>query len=366
MAVATGLTGRRGTGEKHVGERLIDLSSDTATKPSQEMRRFMAEAEVGDEQRREDPTVNLLQEMVAELLGKEAALFLPSGTMCNAIAIRVHTRPGDEIILDQYAHPYTSEGGGPSALAGVSVALLQSERGVFTPEQVTAAIRDTGPHSPQSRMVSLENTSNAGNGRVWPQEAIDAVADTAHARGLKTHMDGARLMNAVVASGTAASTIVAKMDTAWIDLSKGLGAPVGGVLAGTWEDMELARRYKHLYGGAMRQAGIIAAAGVYAFRYNVERLAEDHANAKHLALGLADIPGIGLNPDHIETNIVRFSVSETGRSGGEINDALTERGVRMGGGYSGPGMRAVTHLDISRADVERAVEAMREVVMSNG
>ncbi|HUG16914.1 MAG TPA: GntG family PLP-dependent aldolase, partial [Thermomicrobiales bacterium] len=238
-----------------------------------------------------------------------------------------------------------------------------TDRGVFTPQQVQAHIRDTGPHSAQSRLVSLENTSNAGNGRVWPLDAIEAVADLAHERGLKTHMDGARLMNAVVASGIPAKTIAAKMDTAWIDLSKGLGAPVGGVLAGSYVDMELARRYKHLYGGAMRQAGIIAAAGVYAFRHNVDRLAEDHANAKHLALGLADIPGVTLNPDHIETNIVRFDVSESGRTGGEINAALTERGVRMGGGY-GPGMRAVAHLDITRDDMDRAVEAMRGVMMS--
>jgi threonine aldolase len=346
-----------------MAERLIDLGSDTATKPSAEMRRFMAEAEVGDEQRREDPTVNLLQAMVAELMGKEAALFLPSGTMCNAIAIKVHTQPGDEIILDRFAHPYTSEGGGPMVLAGVSVALMDGVRGVYTPQQVEAAIRDTGPHSPQTRLVSIENTTNAGTGKVWPLDAIQAVAQVARKHGLKTHMDGARLMNAVVASGLPASTITADMDTAWIDLSKGLGAPVGGVLAGTREDMERARRYKHLYGGAMRQAGIIAAAGVYALRYNVERMAEDHANAKHLAQGLSEIPGIQINLEDIETNIVHFDVSETGRSGAEINAAITERGARMGGG-KGPRMRAVTHLDISRDDIERTVEIMRDAVVN--
>ena len=344
-------------------DHLIDLSSDTATKPSLEMRAFMAEAEVGDEQRREDPTVNLLQEMVAELFGMEAALFLPSGTMCNAIAIKVHTRMGDEMILHRDAHPYTSEGGGPAALAGVSSRLLDGPRGIFSAEQVVAAISPDNPHSARSRLVSIENTTNGGTGKVWPLDGIQAVAAVAREHGLKVHMDGARLMNAVVASGIPASEFVAEMDTAWVDLSKGLGCPVGGVLAGTHEDMELARRYKHLYGGAMRQAGIIAAAGVYALRHNVERMAEDHANAKLLATGLADIPGIQINPDDIETNIIHFDVSETGRSGAEINDGITSRGARMGGG-NGPRMRAVTHLDISRADIERTVEIMRDAVVN--
>lgn len=343
-------------------DRLIDLSSDTATKPSVEMRRFMAEAPVGDEQRREDPTVNQLQDMVAELTGKEAALFLPSGTMCNAIAIKIHTQPTDEIILDRYAHPYSSEGGGPAALAGVSCALMDGVRGIFTAQQVAEAIRDTGPHSPQSRLVSIENTTNRGSGKVWPIDGVREIAALAHSRGLKTHMDGARLMNAVVASGIPASTWAEQMDTVWIDLSKGLGAPVGGILAGSYDDMERARRYKHLYGGAMRQAGIIAAAGVYAFKHNVERLAEDHANAKLLAQGLSEIPGIQVDADDIETNIIFFDVSETGRSGEEINQAITERGARMGG--RGRSIRAVTHLDISREDIERTVEMMRDVVVS--
>lgn len=345
-----------------MADQLIDLSSDTATRPSAEMRRFMAEAPVGDEQRREDPTVNQLQDIVAELTGKEAALFLPSGTMCNAIAIKIHTQPTDEIILDRYAHPYSSEGGGPAALAGVSYALLDGERGIFTARQVEDAIRDTGPHSPQSRLVSIENTTNRGSGKVWPIEGVREIASLAHSRGLKAHMDGARLMNAVVASGIAANDWAEEMDTLWIDLSKGLGAPVGAVLAGTRDDMERARRYKHLYGGAMRQAGIIAAAGVYAFQNNVERLAEDHANAKLLAQGLADIPGIQLNVDDIETNIVFFDVSETGRKAEELNQSITERGVRMGG--RGQSIRAVTHIDISRSDIERTVETLRDVVVS--
>lgn len=322
----------------------------------------MAEAPVGDEQRREDPTVNRLQEMVAELTGKEAALFLPSGTMCNAIAIKIHTQPGDEIILDRYAHPYTSEGGGPAVLAGVSCALLDGVRGVFTAQQVEAAIRDTGPHSPQSRLVSIENTTNRGSGKVWPIENVKEIAALAKSRGLKRHMDGARLMNAVVASGIPASEWAAEMDTVWIDLSKGLGAPVGGILAGSYDDMERARRLKHLYGGAMRQAGIIAAAGVYAFEHNIERLAEDHENAKLLANGLAEIPGIQIDPDDIETNIVFFDVSETGRKAEEINDAITAKGVRMGG--RGNAIRAVTHIDISRSDIDQTLETMRDVIVN--
>ncbi len=341
---------------------LIDLVSDTATKPSQEMRRFMAEAPVGDEQLREDPSVNRLQEIVAELTGKEAALFLPSGTMCNAIGIKIHTQPTDEVIMDGTAHPYNSEGGGPSALAGVSLRLLNGERGVFTGEQVEAAIRPPGPHSPQTRLVSMENTSNSGNGRVWPWEIASEVSRVSHEHGLKVHMDGARLMNAVVASGIPASDWGSLTDTIWIDLSKGLGCPVGGVLAGSYDDMELARRYKHLYGGAMRQAGIIAAAGIYAFEHNVDRMAVDHANAKVLAEGLAELPGIDLDPDHIETNIVRFGVAETGRTGQEISDAAKSRGVRVGG--FGVGMRAVTHLDITRDDIDVALEVMRDVILN--
>jgi threonine aldolase len=341
---------------------LIDMSSDTATKPTREMRAFMLDAEVGDEQRREDPTVNLLQEMVADLLGKEEALFLPSGTMCNAIAIRLHTRPGDELILDQTAHPYTSEGGGPSALAGVSCRLLAGDRGVFTAAQVAAAIAPENPHSARSRMVSIENTTNAGTGRVWTLEQVRAVVEVARAHGLSTHMDGARLMNAVVASGVSARDFTAEMDTAWIDLSKGLGCPVGGVLAGSHEDMYVARRYKHLYGGAMRQAGIIAAAGVYALNHNVERLAEDHANARTLAEGLAGMPGIEIDVSRVETNIVHFDIVHERLDGGSFNDAITAAGVRMGGYEGGTRVRAVTHLDVSSDDIDRALEIVSGVL----
>lgn len=341
---------------------MIDLGSDTATRPSAEMRRYMADAPVGDEQLREDPSVNRLQDMVAELLGKEAALFLPSGTMCNAIGIKVHTQPGDKIVIERYAHPYTSEAGGPGLLAGVMTALVEGERGVYTPEQLREAVQPQGGfHSAPATLACLENTHNRGGGRVWPLATFQAVADAAHELGLKTHLDGARLLNAAVASGIPASVWAEKMDTAWVDLSKGLGCPVGGVLVGDRETMERARRFKHMFGGAMRQAGIIAAAGIYALEHNVERLADDHANARRLADGLSEIPGIAIDPSEVETNIVFFDVAGTGRSPRELYEGLTERGVRLGS-PSGTRWRAVTHLDVSRADIEQAVAAMEEVV----
>ena len=339
----------------------IDLRSDTVTRPTPEMRRFIAAAPVGDDMTGEDPTVNLLEEMSADLLGKEAAVFLSSGTMCNLIGIMLGARRSDEVILDRTAHPYTAEAGAGPAIAGVSFKLLDGVRGVFTPDQVERAINPDDQHYPRSAMVSIENTVNAGGGKVWPLEQVRAVAALAHARGLRTHMDGARLLNAVVASGVAARVWAEDMDTVGIDLSKGLGAPVGGVLAGTAADIRQARRYRKLLGGAMRQAGIIAAGGVWALRHHVERLAEDHANARLLAEGLSTLPGIRCDPGEVETNIVFFDVTGTGRSGDELVRAFEERGVRVGGWRNR--IRAVTHLDVSRADVERAVEVLRDVVV---
>ncbi len=341
---------------------MIDLVSDTATRPSAEMRRYMADAPVGDEQIREDPTVNRLQEMVAEMTGKEEALFLPSGTMCNAIGIKVHTQPGDRIVLERYAHPFTSEAGGPGLLCGVMTTLIEGDRGVYTAEQLEEVMPAYSYHSAPTTLVLLENTHNRGSGKIWPLEGVQSVADTAHRLGAKTHMDGARLLNAVVASGIPASVWAEKMDTVWIDLSKGLGAPVGGVLAGDHETMERARRYKHMFGGAMRQAGIIAAAGVYALEHNLDRLAEDHENAKVLARGLADIPGIGIDPDDIETNLVYFDVDETGKTAAEITAAMKEKGVRMGA-TGKHRIRAVTHLDVSREEIDQAIRTVAEVVV---
>jgi threonine aldolase len=337
----------------------VDLFSDTVTRPTEPMRRFMCAAEVGDEQQREDPTVNLLQDMVAELLGKEAALFLPSGTMCNQVAFAVHCRPGDEILLQELAHPLLYEVGGPSAMVGALLRPLPGRRGQFTADQVREAIRPPAYYMPRTRALSVEQTSNVTGGVCWPLERIEAVCAVAHAGGLVTHMDGARLLNAVVATGTPARQFAAAFDSAWIDLSKGLGAPVGAVLAGSGAFIEEAWRYKQRFGGAMRQAGIIAAAGVYALRHHVDRLAEDHERARQLARGLAQLRGVAIDPERVETNIVIFDVSGTGLSGDDFAArTLASHGVRFS--VLGPTMvRAVTHLDIPADGITLALEAAR-------
>jgi threonine aldolase len=338
---------------------VIDLFSDTVTRPTPDMRRFMCEAEVGDEQKGEDPTVNVLQEMVADLLGKEAALYLPSGTMCNEIAVKVHTRPGDEVLADRTSHLVHFEGGGPGLLSGVLMGALDGERGVFTGAQVRAGAHFRSRYSPPTRMVSLENTSNLGGGRIWPLAAVADVSRAAEALGLARHMDGARLLNAVVASGTPARAYAALVDSIWIDLSKGLGAPVGACLAGSRAFIEDAWRYKQALGGAMRQAGIIAAGGVYALRHHVDRLAEDHDNAQAFARGIAGLRGIALDPAHVETNIVIFDVAGTGLGAQALADRLLAAPARVRLSVMGESrLRAVTHLDVSRKQVDAAVEAV--------
>lgn len=339
-----------------------DFSSDTQTRPSPAMRQAMANAEVGDEQKREDPSVNRLQEMAAELTGKEAALFLPSGTMCNLIAHAIHCRPGDEIILEASTHPVHFEGGGPAAHSRASLRLLDTETGIFMPEQVEAAIRPDDPHFPKSRLVCVENTHNLKGGRVWPLAAVKAVAACARKHGLGLHLDGARLMNAVVASGVSATQYCEPFDSCWIDLSKGLGCPVGGVVAGDKAFIAQAWRYKHMFGGAMRQAGIIAAAGVYALEHNVERLAEDHAKAKALAKGLSGIKGISVDVNAVETNIVVFDIGGTGMPRAEFLERLAPHGVRFSGLMKATQLRGVTHLDIPDDGVEKALAAVKKVL----
>lgn len=339
----------------------IDLFSDTMTKPTAEMRRFMCDAEVGDEQKGEDPTVNLLQDQVAELLGKEAALFLPSGTMCNQIAIKLHCRPGDEVLLDRTAHPLNSEAGGPAVLAGAIVQGLPGNRGVFTAEQVKAAVRPITRYQPKTRLVSVEQTANMGGGTIWPLQTIQDVCSAARQHRLLTHMDGARLFNAVVATGITARQYAAGFDSAWIDLSKGLGAPVGAVLAGSKEFILEAWQWKQRLGGAMRQAGIVAAGGVYALQHHIDRLAEDHGNARILAEGLAGIPGISLNLKEVETNIVIFDISRTGLGNQKLLNRFLEHGLRMSPAPPNR-IRAVTHLDVSRAQVEEAVQIVSRVL----
>ncbi len=342
-------------------ENRIDLYSDTQTRPTAEMRRAMAEAPVGDEQRGEDPTVNRLCVMVAELLGKEAAIFLPSGTMCNEIAILVHCRPGDEIIADRTAHIINAEGGGPAVFAGAMLHTLDGDRGVYDAGQVEAALRDKGRYTPDSRMVSVEQTSNFGGGAIWPLSTIEAVAEVARRHGLALHMDGARLLNAAVASGVPALDYAAPFDSVWVDLSKGLGCPVGAVLAGSRAFIDKAWRWKQRMGGAMRQAGIIAAAGVYALEHHVERLAEDNANARRFADLIAGAAGVSLDPETVETNIVFFDVAGSGLTAAEIAERLAGHGVRIGA-MGGTQLRAVTHLDVNREQVEEAAEAVKKVV----
>jgi len=337
----------------------VDLASDTVTRPTADMRRFMCEAEVGDEQKFEDPTVNLLCEMVAELLGKEAAVFLPSGTMCNEIALRVHARPGEEVIAHHTAHPINFETGGPGALAGVNVRAIDGPRGQFDAATVEAAVRPNSRYAPRTRLVWVEQTSNLGGGSVWSRARLEAVTAAARRHGLATHMDGARLMNAVVARRVSARDYAAYFDSAWIDFTKGLGAPVGAALAGSRAFIDEAWRCKQQMGGAMRQAGIIAAAGVYALRHHVERLAEDHANARRLAEGLAGLPGVKLDPSSIETNIVFFELAGALTAPAAV-ERLLAGGVRMGA-LGARTIRAVTHLDVDADGIERALAVAREV-----
>ena len=341
----------------------VDLYSDTQSRPSAGMRRFMLDAEVGDEQRGEDPSVNRLCQMVADLLGMEAALFLPSGTMCNEIAYRVHCEPGDEIIVDKTGHALHFETGGPAALSGVMTRPLDGVRGIFSAAQVKAAIRKRGRHHPASRLLSVENTSNLGGGTIWPLERIREVTAVARDAGLSAHLDGARLLNAVVASGVTARDFAACFDSAWICLTKGLAAPVGAVLAGSAGFIDRAWRFKHQFGGAMRQAGLIAAAGIYALENNVERLAEDHANARVFAERIAGLPGIEVDLESVQTNMVYFDTATSGIGAAELGRRLLARGVRIGD-INESLMRAVTHIDVDRAGVEEAARALAEVLKS--
>ncbi len=340
----------------------VDLISDTGTRPTAAMRQAMANAEVGDEQAGEDPTVNRLLEMACELTGHEAAVYVPSGTMCNAIAYRLYCRQGDGVILDELAHPIHAEAGGPAALSGAMMITVKGERGIFTAEQVQGAIRPYKHNRVVAKVVSMEQTSNFGGGAVWPWETMRGVADAARERGLAVHMDGARLLNAAIASGRPASDFAQLCDTTWIDLSKGLGCPVGAVLVGSKDAIHEAWHWKHQFGGSMRQAGIIAAAGVYAFNHHVERLADDHENARRLARGLAQIEGIELDPPEVATNMVFFDCAGLGISNGEMNKRLLDHGVRIGAGYGPRGlMRAVTHLDVDAAGIDKALAAIRAV-----
>ncbi|MGI4953369.1 MAG: threonine aldolase family protein [Janthinobacterium lividum] len=337
----------------------VNLYSDTQTRPSHAMKMAMVEAELGDEQSGSDPTINALCSRMAALLGKEAAVFMPTGTMCNEVAILTQCRPGDEILAHHTAHILSSEGGAPWALAGAQVTGLPGESGMFGLEALEAAARSSSRYSPPQRMVEVEQTANLGGGAVWSTRALNEVADWAHARGMVTHMDGARLMNAVVASGESAAAMAAGYDTVWLDFTKGLGAPVGAVLAGTEEFIGQAWRWKQRVGGAFRQGGIVAAACLYALDHNIERLAEDHAHARALARAVSQIPG--LVAETPATNLVYFDTSGSGMTADQVAHAARGHGVLISvmGTHR---CRACTHLDVDAAGIAEAVAVLREVV----
>ena len=336
----------------------INLLSDTQTRPTPGMREAMARAEVGDEQIGDDPTVNALCERVADLLGKEAAVFMPSGTMCNVAATLVHCRPGDEILAHESAHIIAREGGAHAAIGGFQITPLRGEDGQFSPETLKAALHPRSRYQPPQVLVSVEQTANIGGGTIWKKANLDEIAGIAKANGMATHMDGARLLNATVATGISARDMTAGWDTAWIDFSKGLGAPIGGVIAGSRAFIDEVWRWKQRLGGSMRQAGICAAACIYALDHHVERLAEDHSNARALARGLSQINGIEVQEP--ETNLVFFKPDGAGVSGEKMVAALRPRGVLLA--MMDGRIRACTHLDVTAGMIEEMVGHVREIV----
>jgi threonine aldolase len=340
--------------------RTIDLRSDTVTRPTPAMRDAMSRAEVGDDVYGEDPTVHALEERAAALLGKEAALFVASGTMANQIALGVLARGGDEVVCEAGAHCFAFEGGALAALWGIQARTISGERGVLDPAAVEAAIRPDDPHYARTRAVAIENTHNRGGGKVWPLAAVRAVGEVAARRGLALYMDGARLMNAVVASGTPARDYAAPATLASLCLSKGLGAPVGSVLVGPRELVKEARRLRKRLGGGMRQAGILAAAGLHALDHHVERLAEDHEHAARLGALLAQLPGARLQFP-VETNLL--FVSFEGSRAADLVARLRVAGVLCNPEGSRPDLlRFVTHLDVSAADIEDAARRIASAV----
>jgi threonine aldolase len=340
----------------------IDLRSDTVTKPTPAMRKAMAEAEVGDDVYGEDPSVNRLEAMVAEMLGKEAAVFVSSGTMGNLVSVLSHCGRGDEMILGDRAHIFRSEQGGAAALGGIQPHTLPNQPdGTLDLHQIDAAIRSDNEHFPITKLICLENTHNFCGGRVLPVTYMDAVGELAHTRGLQLHVDGARLWNAAVALDVSPARLVQQADSVSVCLSKGLGAPVGSVVAGRGEFIRRARRNRKVVGGSMRQAGVIAAAGIVAITEMVERLADDHANAKQLAHGLAQIDGIQVDPEEVETNLVFFELTRENITPAQLSAALARRGVLMNPA-GGRRLRAALNHHVSAADVETTLAAIQTVL----
>lgn len=336
---------------------MIDLRSDTVTQPSQAMREAMAMAEVGDDVYGEDPTVNRLQTTAAQLLGKEAALFVPTGVMANQLSIRLHTRPGDEVIVEGSSHIIRYEGGSASALSQVQLSCVSGDRGLLSLKPVQAALRPKDVHNPLTTLLCLEQTHNAGGGTVYPLETIKGLTSWARENGLALHLDGARLFNAVVASGISSAEYASYFDTVSFCLSKGLGAPVGSMIVSSQDNVDRLRRLRKMFGGGMRQAGILAAAGLYALEHNVHRLKDDHDNAKNLALHLQQISTVFVDPDRVDTNIVVFEVVRSEKSTPELLQAFKDSGVLLN--TMGDRMfRAVTHLDVDGADIEKAAHLL--------
>lgn len=343
--------------------RIIDLRSDTVTKPSKEMREFMMTADVGDDVFGEDPSVNKLQEKVADLLGKEAALFVPSGTMGNQLCIKAHTQPWDELICDKDAHILNYESGSIAGLSHVQVLTATGEKGIFTSEQVEELIRPEAYYLPKTKLVCVENTHNRGGGSIFPIEKIKKIKSVCEKNNLKYHLDGARLWNASIATGISMKEYASYFDSVSVCLSKGMGAPVGSVITGTKDFIKLAHRYRKAWGGGMRQAGILAAAGIYAIENNFERLAEDHKRAKYFAEQISKIPSVELDPATVETNIILFGVK--GLTAYEIISRVKDSSktgnsllLSVGKKYLA---RAVMHLDVKDEDVEEAVTLIRKV-----
>ena len=341
--------------------REIDLRSDTVTKPTPAMRRAMYQAEVGDDVFGEDPTVNRLEEMAAERMGKEAALFVASGTMGNLVSLLTHCRRGDEVIMGDLAHSFLYEVGGASALGGLMIHTLPNRRGMLDPAEVEAAIRSQDIHHPRTRLICLENTHNRCGGIALTPAETRSVAEVAHRHGLALHLDGARIFNAAIAQGLEARELTREMDSVMFCLSKGLAAPVGSMVAGNRDFIQEARRMRKMVGGGMRQAGVLAAAGVVALETMVERLAEDHLNARLLAEGISQLPGLEIDLSTVETNIVIFQVIKDDLRPEELVVRLLARGVKMIP-FGRDSVRAVTHYGITEQDVKVALVALREAM----
>jgi threonine aldolase len=327
------------------------------------MRKAMAEAEVGDDVFGEDPTVNGLQEKVAKILGKEASLFVPSGTMANQLAIKSHTQPGDEVIIEATGHPYNFEGGAGAALSGIQFYCIKGARGILDPSQIEEAIRPDDHHFPPTRLICLENTHNRGGGSIYPVEKMNEIFRLAKSKGLFVHLDGARLWNASVAAGIKPHEYGQWADSVSVCLSKGLGAPIGSLVAGTKTYIDRVHRFRKMFGGGMRQAGIIAAAGIYALDHHIERLREDHENAKRLALGLKEIKGVSIHPEHVETNIIIFDITGAGKTAFQVRDEMKKEEVLIHA-LGKTQIRLVTHLDVSREDIDTALNLFRKIFES--